>query len=279
MLVILIIVLGLAALLYYESQGTPVPVPVPAPPTPTPPAPTPTPTPTPVPPAAGTTVAWINESQGTLSDADAAKIVEALNLQVPHLQKAWPQVGQLTHVVATTSTVPAGAVKAYFLPNADVAGALGYHDVDPHGDPYIRVFTETVLGAGGTALSGALSISTCASHEACEEACDPGCQSTATAANGDAWAVEVSDPVESDFYTVTLSDGTQVAVSDFVTPAFFDKSATTGFDYMSIINAPFTIAPGGYAIINNKQVFGDNYSEVRKSMKDFPAARTFRRTH
>lgn len=232
-------------------------------------------------------VVWINQSQGTLADADASRIVAALNLQVPHLTGFWPAAAVTHELLATGTTPPAGTptlVKAYFLPNSDVADALGYHDVDPQGDPYIRVFTEPILTNGGTPLTGSLSISACASHEGCEEAVDPSCSATATAPDGKVWALEDCDPVENDSYDVTLPDGTRVAVSDFVTPAFFGQQTASGqsadqYDYMSVLKAPFTLAPGGYAIVDNQQVFGETYPEWRKDTKKSEAARTYRRLH
>ena len=226
-----------------------------------------------------TTIAWINQSTAQLADIDAQRIVEALNVQAGDLKAAWADVDVTNVFVAADGGVPAGAVKAYFLPNADVAGALGYHDVDPQGDPYIRVFTQTVLDAGGSALSGAVSIAVCASHEMCEEAVDPSCTTNVTDGQGRTWAKEVGDPVESSSYDVTIGDGTAVAVSDFVFPSFFDTAGTAPFDKLGVETAPFTIAKGGYAIIDGGQVFGEEYPEWRKALKTSPASRTFRRTH
>jgi hypothetical protein len=208
-----------------------------------------------------------------MADADVARIVEALNLQAPDVAKAW-SVGPNTHVVAASAgAAPAGAVKAYFLPNADVANALGYHAVDPQGDPYIRVFVKTVLDNGGTALSGALSVAVCASHEAAEEAADPQCNSySGPEANGNEVAIEVADPVENNSYQVTLADGTTVDVSDFVFPSFFDTSGVAPFDQLGLISKPFQMLPGGYEIVkdpsgNVSQVFGDAYEHWRDGMK------------
>jgi hypothetical protein len=223
------------------------------------------------------TLAWIDQSQGALTPADVALIVAALNVQAPQFSAAW-KIATYEHVVATAASVPANADKAYFLPNADVAGALGYHDTDPQGDPYIRVFTDTILQNGGTKTTGALSISVCASHEACELAADPGCTSVATDGQGRQWALEVCDPVENDSYPVT-ANGEQVAVSDFVTPAFFATAGKAPYDYTSSVGAPFTLAKGGYAIINGGQVFGDEYPEWRKKDKQSPVSRTWRRIH
>jgi hypothetical protein len=251
------------------------------------------------PPASGpATVAWINNSYANpgqptaLPAADAAKIVEALNLQNADMVAAWGAAKQASHVlVANAAAAPAGAVLAYFLYNADVAGALGYHDVDPQGNPYIRVFVETIVSNGGTTLTGSLSVSVCAGHEADEEDVDPSCTATATAPSGDVWALEVSDPVESSSYNVKLADGSQIAVSDFVYPSFFQAQGTAPFDHTGVVSAPFTIAQGGYAIINNQAVYGyragsgqtttdreaAEYPEWRWKMKTFPRARTARR--
>jgi hypothetical protein len=205
---------------------------------------------TPTPPAQNpVTVAWINnsyENPGSdkqLPDDDAAKIIQALNVQNQDMVAAWGPAEQATHVlVDDAGSAPAGAVLAYFLYNADVAGALGYHATDPNGNPYIRVFVETILSNGGTSLVGSLSVSVCAGHEADEEAADPSCTATATDANGNVWALEVSDPVESSSYNVTISDGSQVAVSNFVYPAFFDTAGQSPFDHLGVIGGPFTIA-------------------------------------
>jgi hypothetical protein len=193
-------------------------------------------------------------------------------------------------LVGDAGSAPAGSVLAYFLFNADAAGYLGYHDTDPNGNPFIRVFVQTILSNGGTSLAGSVSVSVCAGHDADEEAADPSCTATATAPNGDAWALEVSDPVESSSYNLALSDGSQVAVSNFVYPSFFDTAGQPSFDHLGVVSGPFTIAQGGYAIINNQPVFGAQagqatmadrkaagYPEWRWQMKLFPRSRTARR--
>lgn len=228
------------------------------------------------------TIAWMNQSrlngELTLSDIDAAKIVEALNIQVPDLLAMWPHLPVINNVFCELNAAPAGSIKAYFLPNSDVAEALGYHSVDPQGDPYIRIFTEPVLTNGGTSLRGAISISVCASHEMCEEAVDPTCQLAARAPNGDQWALETADPVENNCYEVTLADGSKVAVSDFVFPSFFGNGSGP-YDKLGVLVHPFSIAPGGYAVIDGVQKFGERYPDWKKPGKEFPAARTYRRTH
>jgi hypothetical protein len=231
------------------------------------------------------TLAWINVSKKSLSDADAARIVEALNLQAPSVAQAWSIPVNSHLLAANADSVPAGAVKAYFLPNADIADALGYHDVDPEGDPYIRVFVDTVLQNGGTVLSGAVSVSVCAAHEAAEEAVDPQCSSYSGAEpDGNKVAIEVADPVEENSYQVSLSDGTSVDVTDFVFPAFFDPTSPGPFDQLGLVSQPFEILKGGYEIVENpagkvSQVFGEDYSKWRDELRRSKRSRTYRRLH
>jgi hypothetical protein len=253
---------------------------------------------TPAPPSQSpVTVAWINNSYEnpgsgqTLSDDDAAKVIQALNIQNQDMVAAWGSGKQLTHLLAgDAASAPAGAVLAYFLYNADAAGMLGYHDTDPNGNPFIRVFVETILSNGGTSLAGSVSVSVCAGHEADEEAADPSCLATATAPDGSVWALEVCDPVESSSYNVTLSDGSEVAVSNFVYPSFFENGGQPPFDHLGIVSGPFTLVQGGYAIINGQPAFGSpagqpvsadrmaaGYPEWRWQMKLFPRSRTARR--
>lgn len=156
--------------------------------------------------------------------------------------------------------VPAGAWPVVILDDPDVAGALGYHDLDPNGKPYARVFARPTLTAG-------VSLSSVISHEVCEAVVDPYANLWADANHGVSYAFEACDPVESDAYMI---DG--VEVSNFVTRAWFDPSATNGpFDHMHKLDAPFTMSPGGYLIKmvdgNITQVFGETYPEWRRSMK------------
>lgn len=261
----------------------PVPPAPPAPPAPPVPVPAPAPPAPPVPPILPTAVQsvyWVNHSQGDLHDADAARIVTALNLQAAHLVELWPGLKPVAHTfwAGDPLRIPPEAWPVYWLPNADIAGALGYHDVDPHGRPYGRVFTRYKGKVWPALLPGpeGISISNVTSHEAMEIQADPSCASTATAPNGDVWALEDCDPVEAFAYELALPDGSKVSVSDFVTGAFFGIG-TGPLDAMGAVTAPFTLAPGGYAIVNDKQVFADKPSMRFLCQQGSPASRTARR--
>ena len=91
---------------------------------------------------------------------------------------------------------------------------------------------------------------------------------------------------------VVFSSGVLAVLSFGLAPgsAGFDaQRLTSPFGYLgNLLVAPFarwdsvwylTIAQGGYAIVNNNQVFGEEYPEWRKKTKEFPASRTYRRLH
>ena|SRR5437899_1140274 len=76
-----------------------------------------------------------------------------------------PVWGTPARLVRTTG-FQKGAWALAFLDTADVANALGYHDLTPDGLPLSKVFVRTTLGAGQK-------VSVTASHELAEMLVDP----------------------------------------------------------------------------------------------------------
>src|SRR5207237_195527 len=114
---------------------------------------------------------------------------------------------------------------------------------------YGRVFAKPSLDAGSTALAGPYAVSSVLSHEAIETLGDPHVNGWAEIAPGLLVAYELCDPVES--FTYTYHDkhmGLDVALSDFVTPEWFDPQRSPGerFDYLGMAAAPATLTKGGY---------------------------------
>jgi len=128
----------------------------------------------------------------------------------------------------------------------DQADALGYHDVTPQGQPLMKVFVKPTL-AQGSAVEATMS------HENLECLVDPDINLTvelddASGRPSKLYAYEVCDSPEADEFNYAIqTDGKEVPVSDFVTPAFFESFRTSGpFDFMNKISKPFQILPGGY---------------------------------
>jgi hypothetical protein len=225
-------------------------------------------------------LAFLNRSS-KLSNTDAVKIAGACARQLRlHFAPAWSRTAPGVAFVSDEAHLLDGQFPLYFLDNADVASALGYHDVDSAGRPYGRIFVETVLGNGGTVMDGSNSVSVCASHEALELAGDEFCNQYAQANDGYSYAMELGDPVENDSYVMS---GTGVAVSNFVLPEYFSQTPEDGarFDYLGRLAAPFTMTAGGYLIRMRDgkvgQIFGESYPAWKLPGKRHPAARSARR--
>jgi hypothetical protein len=130
-----------------------------------------------------------------------------------------------------------GAWALAFLDRADVANALGYHDLTPDGFPLSKVFVQTTVENGQL-------VSVTASHELAEMLVDPAINLCAVGPKNTFYAYETADPVEE--LTITV-DG--IRMTDFVYPSWFEdfrKPGSTRFDHARKVNRPFQILPGGY---------------------------------
>jgi len=124
-------------------------------------------------------------------------------------------------------------------------------------------------------------VSAVASHEAIEIFGDAEVSTWNSTPGGDLTAHELCDAVENDTYTIPMN-GTNVAVSNFLLPAWFDANPQIPkFDYMGNLHAPFEMSPGGYMIMMKggrvTQVYGAKFSAHRGAMKLQPGSRTLRR--
>lgn len=161
---------------------------------------------------------------------------------------------------------------------SDQAGDLGYHSEAPSGVPYGRIFVNDTLAANQKLTEDAMSVSCVVSHEALELVGDPGANRWSRSQDGRFWAWEVCDPVEGQTYSL---DG--VAVSNYVTPAWFDYVQTKGpFDRMASCSAAFEVASGGYAIIvgtDGKPSTLGAHARAHVPSKHHEASRTWKRLH
>lgn len=183
-------------------------------------------------------IAVLNASN-RVPDSDVQRITAALEKQGNmHVAPAW-FMDDVKLTFVPTGKRP--AVKSWwitFVDNADVADALGYHDLTSDGCPISKVFCD------GQTVDG---VSVTASHELCEMMVDPFVNLMSQARSGSVYAYEVCDPCEADALGYRI-DG--VAMSDFVFPAWFQilpNSAKQQYDYTKKIKRAFQILPGGYA--------------------------------
>lgn len=221
-------------------------------------------------------IAVINKST-TVSDDEAEEYTRVCGLQLSHhVAPAWSRYAPKVKFAKDESRLSTKWFRGYLLDDPDVSGALGYHDVDPHGYPYFRVFTKLSAQYGGVAPT--------LSHEMIEEFINPDCMGFRLDPQTNIlYCEEGGDPVESDSYKLGGID-----VSNFILPAWFDRNHQTDarFDYLGKLSAPFTMTRGGYLIYvqggseqsrNARRVVldvGPDVPEELKPAKWHPAART-----
>lgn len=193
-------------------------------------------------------VAVLNRAKN-LSDDAAGVITKALQIQVHRdFSQAWG-IDATLHYVNKGQTDPkywAGMYNLVFLDSADVANALGYHDMTPDGQPIGKVFVDTTQMYGGE-------VSVTASHELLEMLLDPDINLVAEDTRRSYFvAFEACDAVEADDLAYKVGD---VLVSDFVLPDFFNPLAPSQgsfahkYSFGGNIHRPFALAPGGYEAV------------------------------
>jgi hypothetical protein len=189
-----------------------------------------------------TQIAIVNAST-TVTDTEVVPVVAALQVQVDRdYTPIWHTQAKITFYPKGQNP-PADAWQLALLDNSDLAGALGYHDITPNGQPLGKSFV-------GTDKQYGLSWSITTSHELLEMLTDPWINLTVfdqiTDTGGRLYAYEVCDACEDDSFGYDING---VMVSDFVTPAWFEGwrvTNSTMFDFKKHITAPYMLLSGGY---------------------------------
>jgi hypothetical protein len=215
------------------------------------------------------TISCVNQATADLG-VDLDDLVAALQAFADqHFAPVW---GTPCKLVRSGGDIPAGNWGLVFLDNADVADALGYHDLTPDGLPLSKIFVETTTQDGEE-------VSVTAAHELAEMLVDPGTQMGAFGPDDVWYAYETADAVERETFAVN-----GINMSDFVYPAWFEafrKPDSAKFDHLGRCNKPFQILKGGYMPVYKKgrwsQTFGSKAAEKWFQARHHP--RTERRAH
>ncbi len=164
-------------------------------------------------------------------------VVAAIQRQLDeHFLPVWNLSSEL-YVGQSAGDIQECGYSCVVTDESDVPGDGGYHDVGADGRPFAKVFPDTIARAG-------LEFSVALSHEILEMVADPwgnarvlyDCKN----GSGALYKMEVCDPVQTNTYSI---DG--VRVSNFVTPQYFRQDGQAPFDYLGILQWPFSIAPYG----------------------------------
>ena len=193
------------------------------------------------------------DTTGKLDPDLVQSVAAALNIQVTRdLPQFW-NVQATVMYLPHASKLPAG-VWPVRLVGSLPPGEGGVH-MDEHNQPYSKVI----------ATPGSDEWTIDASHETLEMLVDPYGNrlqsSTAIAISGNGvkdttgqfnYLVEACDPCEADKYAYSIQG---VAVSDFITPHFYDPITTTGtrYSFTGAIEGPRNLLPGGYISFINME--------------------------
>jgi hypothetical protein len=181
-----------------------------------------------------------------LDDQEIQAAVPALQTQVRRdFAPAWGVDADLVFVPKGQEP-PGGCWWLVILDNSDLAGALGYHDLTNEGLPAGKVFAAT-----DKQLNLAWTVT--ASHELLEMLGDPDINLYSFVQTdfnaGKFYGYEVCDACELDEQGYEI-DG--ILVSDFVYPSWFEgfrQASSATFDQRGLIQRPFELLPGGYAVV------------------------------
>ncbi len=209
----------------------------------------------------------LSNQSSLVTDKDALRIAHTSQLQLRDLCADWDRhpatVTLLPHsrssLKAGKAMVRAALARHYIVlvlkDELEVPDALGDHSVDEGGWPVGEIGCRVTLDGGGDVFGpdGILSVVT---HEFDETELDPYIgewDDMAFDDQGEAtmqMAHESADPVQANCYGIG-----GLYVSNYVRPPYFDAyaigtgDATFGvFDRMGVLTAPFSLAPGGYAM-------------------------------
>lgn len=180
-----------------------------------------------------------------IDDEAMAFLEKALAVQLREVAEAygWDPPG-VTFSSLSAIVPSAEAAGIDFMDDDGVPEAIAHHG-------YYAGFPWSIIGVGETySWTGA------ASHEAVELAGNLRLDQWALGPNGTRWPKELADPVESDSYPIDVEIfGTRrtVEVSNYVLPAYWKEGSNGPWDRLGTLKGPFTIAPGGYAVVENDE--------------------------
>jgi hypothetical protein len=197
-------------------------------------------------------------NQSSLVSTDLEAMAAAIDHQLrEHVATAWqrvpiavqfePDAAHLTPEDITFTLVDGSSPQS---------GMFGGHTPGMGGKSAASViFVSPVLAIGGDPLiarDDRPSVASVLSHEVIETFLDADCnQWVDTGTLLGSCALEIADPVQADWYSVTLPSKAVVSVSNFVYPSWFRASSAPWdrLDHMGRLYMPCTLSLGGYAVV------------------------------
>ncbi len=178
----------------------------------------------------------ISNASTCLTDSQVEAVLPALQKQVSDDFKPYWELDCTLTFLNNGQPLTRGWWQIVITDNPDQAGALGYHEMTSNGTPLGKVFAKLDL-ENGSSWTATLS------HELLEMLADPWINWCAMGSDNRIYALEVCDAVEDDRLGYKI-DG--VLVSDFITPAWFERTDADRLDFSQHLSKQLELARGGY---------------------------------
>lgn len=178
-----------------------------------------------------------------ITNVDLAYLERALQRQLNDVAYFYGLPAPGVTVVDPVAEIPISeAVGIDFVDDDGVAGAVAHHGWLPGAN-----FPWSLVGVGETR-----SWSQAGSHEAIEMLLNLRLDRFVTAPDGTIWPMEGADMVEARGYPIgnhIWGKFRDTVVSNYVLPSFWRADGLPPYDYMGELQAPFSVAEGGYALV------------------------------
>jgi hypothetical protein len=181
----------------------------------------------------------ITNASTCLNDAQVEAVLPALQKQVSNDFRAYWELDCTLMFLRKDHALAKGWWQIVVVDNPDQAGALGYHELTSAGSPLGKTFAQFDIQSGS-------SWTATLSHELLEMLADPWINWCAVGKDNRVYALEVCDPVEADELGYQI-DG--VLVSNFITPAWFERTCADRMDFQQHVTRELELASGGYVSI------------------------------
>ena len=181
-----------------------------------------------------------------ISDGDLVALERALQHQLNDAGQAYglPPPG-VSLATPETHLPGAEAVAIDFVDDDGLEAAIAHHGWNERAN-----FAWCLIG-----VKEAWSYERAASHEALEYFLNLKLDQY-EAGPGGLWPREICDPVESQGYPMRIEVWGEirrsVELSNFVLPSFWQSDGRWPYDYLGMLEAPFSLAPGGYAVVEGR---------------------------
>lgn len=179
-----------------------------------------------------------------ITDADLAFFQRALFLQLRDVAEYYGLRPPGVTLVRTDAEIPSSeAVGIDFVDDDGLTSSVAHHGFLPGAN-----YPWSLVG-----VKEASNWTEAGSHEGIEMTLNVRLDQFVIAPDGARWPKEASDMVEGygyPAYVDLFGEGRNVQLSNYVLPSFWQKDGRWPFDYLGLLDGPFSVAPGGYALVD-----------------------------